>query len=137
MDGTAPDAKRTRSRQAQVHKGLSRKIKKEETHRESVGSVAFSTYIGVRSASRTRSRQSFDYRYFFDKIKKETQNKSVGIEGLLNESGLGFVGNSLTVDFESAQNSWEVGNNNKSGRGPMDNPVFIEDEHDDDDDGAE
>ena len=78
MDGTAPDAKRTRSRQAQVHKGLSRKIKKEETHKKSVGSVAFSKYIGVHSASKTRSQQAFDYRYFlFRRLRKRRHRTGV------------------------------------------------------------
>ena len=57
--------------------------------------------------------------------------------GLYNESGVGFIGNSLTVDFDSTQDSGEVGNNSKSGRGPMDNPVCIKDKNDDDNDGVE
>ena len=56
MDGIAPDARRARLRQSQVHRDLSQKIKKEETHRESVGRVAFSIYIGVRSTRMTRSQ---------------------------------------------------------------------------------
>ena len=72
------------------------------------------------------------------KIKKEeTQNESVRSVGLLNESGLGFIRNSLTVDFDSTQDSGEVGSNNNIGCGPMDNPIYIEDENENDDDGAE
>ena len=94
--------------------------------------MAFSKYFRVHYGSRTRSRKAYDYRYFLEKIKKkETQNVSFGNVGLSNEFGLGFIRNSLTVDFDSTQNSGEVGNNSNSGRGPMDNPVCIEDENDD------